>query len=145
MHFSSCTACRSIKESVLGRYPSFHSLEYQFSIQKFLYMPCFLLMQLSKERVAPMSYPARTAFFCSSMVIFCKSDILRLIFLIAWVWSMDWICRLTVTASSRSRSSASQTGLSAPGLKSVRKTLPRNGRPPGRSFHPWKTTCRRAR
>ena len=54
------------------------------------------------------------------MVIFCKSDILRLIFLIAWVWSMDWICRLTVTASSRSRSSASSRSVSS-GAKICKK------------------------
>ena len=67
-----------------------------------------------------MSYPARTAFFCSSMVIFCKSDILRLMFLIAWAWSIDWICRFTVTASSRSSSSASSRSVSS-GAKICKK------------------------
>ena len=80
------------------------------------------------------SYPARTAFFCSSIFIFCKSLIFRLILRIAVAWSIDWICRLTVTASSRSRNSASIRSVSsgakickkdmAPEYSPMRKVLP---------------------
>ena len=80
------------------------------------------------------SYPARTAFFCSSIFIFCRSLIFRLILRIAVAWSIDWICRLTVTASSRSRNSASIRSVSsgakickkdmAPEYSPMRKVLP---------------------
>ena len=60
-----------------------------------------------------MSYPLRTAFFCSSIVIFCKSVILRLTVLIALVWSTDWMCIVTIKLDSISRKSASIRSLSS--------------------------------
>ena len=70
------------------------------------------------------SYPDRTAFFCSSMVIFCRSDILRLMFRIACAWSIDWICKLTVTASFKSRRSAKSRSVSSGAKICKKETAP---------------------
>lgn len=59
-----------------------------------------------------------------SMVIFCRSDILRLMFRIACAWSIDWICRLTVTASFKSRRSAKSRSVSSGAKICKKETAP---------------------
>ena len=50
-----------------------------------------------------LSFRLRTAFFCSSIFILSRSVIFRLIVFMASVWSILWICRLTITPVSKSR------------------------------------------
>ena len=81
-----------------------------------------------------MSYPARTAFFCSSILARSRSVILRFTVLMAFTWSKDWMCRLTIRLLSISRKSASIRSFSsgakiwtketAPHLRPMRKSLP---------------------
>ena len=52
-----------------------------------------------------MSYPDRTAFFCSSIFDLSSSVIVCLTVLMASVWSTDWICRVTIWLESISRKS----------------------------------------
>ena len=50
-----------------------------------------------------MSYPARTAFFCSSTFILSMSEIFPLMVFIAFNWSTVWMCMVTVSSASSSR------------------------------------------
>ena len=71
-----------------------------------------------------MSYPERTAFFCSSIFILSRSVILRLMVLMASVWSILRICKLTITPVSKSRMSASIRSLSSGARISRKDTAP---------------------
>ena len=51
------------------------------------------------------SYPERTAFFCSSIFERSSSVIVCLTVLMASVWSTDWICMVTIWLESISRKS----------------------------------------
>ena len=52
-----------------------------------------------------MSYPARTAFFCSSIFDRSSSVMVCLMVLMASVWSTDWMCIVTIWLESMSRKS----------------------------------------
>ena len=65
------------------------------------------------DGIISMSYPARTAFFCSSIFILSRSVIFLLTVLIASVWSILWICRFTITPVSRSNISAKMRSFSS--------------------------------
>ena len=54
-----------------------------------------------------MSYPARTAFFCSSILLRSSSVMVCFTVLMALFWSMDWMCMVTIWLESMSRMSAS--------------------------------------
>ena len=80
------------------------------------------------------SYPDRTAFFCSSILARSRSVILRLTVLMAFTWSKDCTWRLTIRELSISRKSASIrsfnsgaricTKLTAPYFFPMRNCLP---------------------
>ena len=67
-----------------------------------------------------MSYPALTAFFCSSIFILSRSVILRLMVLMAALWSMDWMWSVTTRLLSSSRKSANIRSVSS-GARICRK------------------------
>ena len=71
-----------------------------------------------------MSYPARTAFFCSSILLRSRSVIFRLTVLMALIWSTDWICRLTIRLDSMSRKSASIRSFSSGARICKKETAP---------------------
>ena len=86
------------------------------------------------DGIISISYPLRTAFFCSSIFILSRSVILRLIVLIASLWSILRICRLTIIPFSRSRMSESIRSFSSGARISRNDTAPsfrpmRNVRP----------------
>ena len=86
------------------------------------------------DGIISMSYPLRTAFFCSSIFILSRSVILRLIVLIASLWSILRICILTIIPFSRSRMSESIRSFSSGARISRNDTAPsfrpmRNVRP----------------
>ena len=58
-----------------------------------------------------MSYPERTAFFCSSILLRSSSVIVRLMVLMALFWSTDWMCIVTISLDSISRKSFSSWSL----------------------------------
>ena len=80
------------------------------------------------------SYPARTAFFLFLDLHFLQVAHFPLDIADRLAWSIDWICRLIVTASSRSKNSASIRSVSsgakicrketAPEYSPMRKVLP---------------------
>ena len=96
----------------------------------------------SSDGIISMSYPARTAFFCSSILLRSRSVIFRFTVLMAFTWSTDWMCRFTIRLLSMSRKSASIrsfssgaricTKLTAPYFLPMRNCLPvRNSKPDG--------------
>ena len=68
---------------------------------------------IRSDGMISMSYPDRTAFFCSSIFIRLISVTLLFTSLIAFIWSMDWTCRLTTRFLSMSRNSASILSVSS--------------------------------
>ena len=71
-----------------------------------------------------MSYPLRTAFFCSSIFARSRSVILRLMVLMALTWSTDWMCRFTIRLLSMSRKSASIRSFSSGARIWTKETAP---------------------
>ena len=67
-----------------------------------------------------MSYPARTAFFCSAIFMVSRSVIFLLIVLIASLWSILRICSVTMRPSCVSMKSARIRSLSS-GARICRK------------------------
>ena len=71
-----------------------------------------------------MSYPARTAFFCSSILLRSSSVMVRFTVLMALFWSRDWMCMVTIWLESMSSISASIRSLMSDAVMDRKDSAP---------------------